>query len=130
MADPIVGFFRVGYRSGAEGYFVPWRGAFNIDVYGSDARAYAWDNGETFCVRRAKSGEVEQRFIQPQGESPTVCTIRNIIQELETGEPTAGRIDITMQAVEVQFGIAYSHLQGGARVDVPVADRSLYIPGG
>jgi hypothetical protein len=30
----------------------------------------------------------------------------------------------------VQFGIAYSSLQGGARVSLPVADRSLYIPGG
>jgi hypothetical protein len=37
---------------------------------------------------------------------------------------------VTMQSVEAQFGIAHSHLQGGARVALPVADRSLYIPGG
>jgi hypothetical protein len=30
----------------------------------------------------------------------------------------------------VQFALAHSHLQGGARVQVPVADRTLYIPGG
>ena len=54
----------------------------------------------------------------------------SIIRELETGEPTVGRIDITMQSVEVQFGVACSHLQDGARVALPVADRSLYIPGG
>ncbi|MDD9986802.1 MAG: hypothetical protein OXQ31_11060 [Spirochaetaceae bacterium] len=59
-----------------------------------------------------------------------VCTIRDIIRELATGEPTAGRIDITLQSVEVQFGVAYSHLQDGARVALPVTDRSLYIPGG
>ena len=31
---------------------------------------------------------------------------------------------------ELQFGLAHSHLQGGTRVTLPVADRSLYIPGG
>ncbi len=35
-----------------------------------------------------------------------------------------------MQSVEVQFGVACSHLQDGARVALPVTDRSLYIPGG
>ena len=43
---------------------------------------------------------------------------------------TAGNIDITMQSVEAQFGMVHSHLQNGARVDLPLADRTLYIPGG
>jgi hypothetical protein len=34
-----------------------------------------------------------------------------------------------MQSVEVQFGLVGSHLQGGARVTLPIADRSVYIPG-
>ena len=67
---------------------------------------------------------------RPEGESPTVCTIRDIIHEIETGERTAGNIDVTMQSVEAQFGLAHSHLQGGARVGLPVADRGLYVPGG
>ena len=71
-----------------------------------------------------------ETVIRPTGESPTVTTIRNIIRELETGDRTDGNIDVTMQAVEAQFGIAHSHLAGGARVSLPVADRSLYIPGG
>ena len=129
IADPMVGFYRVGYRGGAEGHFVPRRG-FDLDVYGTDGHAHAWDNGELIFMHRSKDDQTEQTFIRPRGESPTICTVRNIIRELETGEPTSGRIDITMQAVEVQFGVAHSHLQGGARVALPVADRSLYIPGG
>ena len=68
-----------------------------------------------FCVRRSAKGgaAVEEQVIKPTGESPTVCTIRNIIREIETGERTTGNIDITMQSVEAQFGIAHSHLQGG-----------------
>ena len=132
IADPMVDFFRVGYDNGAEGHFIPMSGLFDIEVYGTEGRAYAWDNGEVIRIRRGtrKESAVEERTIKPTGESPTVCTIRNIIQQLGTGEQTTGNIDITMQAVEAQFGLAHSHLQGGARVDLPIADRSLYIPGG
>jgi len=30
----------------------------------------------------------------------------------------------------VQFGLAQSHIEGGALIRLPLADRSLYIPGG
>ena len=132
IADPMVDFFRVGYGNGAEGHFIPMSGLFDIEVYGTEGRAYAWDNGDVIRVRRGtrKESAVDERTIKPTGESPTVSTIRNIIQQLETGERTSGNIDTTMRAVETQFAVAHSHLQGGTRIDVPVEDRSLYIPGG
>ena len=49
---------------------------------------------------------------------------------METGKSTRGNIDVTKNSVEVQFAVAHSHLDGGTRVEIPVADRSLYIPGG
>ena len=132
IADPYVGFFRIGYANGTEGIFVPRPGGFDIEVHGTEGRAFAWGNGADFRVRREGDDEsgLRETVIRPAGEGPTVTTIRNIIQQLETGVRTDGNIDVTMQAVEAQFGIAHSHLQGGARVSLPVADRSLYIPGG
>jgi len=132
IADPMVGFFRVGYAGGAEGIFVPHRGSFDIDVHGTEGRAIAWENGDDFRIRRtsAKTHTTEETILRPTGESPTICTIRDMIRALETGAPTQGNLDITMQSVEAQFGLAHSHLQGGARVHLPMADRSLYIPGG
>ena len=132
IADPMVNFFRVGYANGAEGLFVPRRGSFDIDIHGSEGRAIAWENGDDFRIRRtnAKTHTSEETILRPTGECPTICTIRDIIRELETGERTVGNIDITMQSVEAQFGLAHSHLQGGARVTLPVPDRTLYIPGG
>src|SRR5262249_35214916 len=117
IADPMVGFYRVGYANGAEGVFVP-TGRFDVDVLGTDGRAYAWEKGGEFGVRRSgKRGEpAEETVIRREGESPTVCTIRDLIREIETGERTAGNIDVTLQCVEAQFGLAHSHLQGGARV--------------
>jgi len=132
IADPMVGFYRVGYAGGAEGLFVPRRGSFDIDVHGSEGRAMGWENGSDFRIRRinSKTQTSEETIFRPTGESPTICAIRDILRELETGERTKGNVDITMQSVEVQFGLAHSHLQGGRRVPLPVADRTLYIPGG
>ena len=138
IADPIVGFYRVGYDSGAEGIFVPITGRWELDVHGTEGRAWGWEQQGVWRVRRGggkptrgrRSSPVGETEIHPEGDSPTVCTIRDIIKEIETGERTRGNIDVTMKSVEAEFGIAYSHLQGGCRVSLPVEDRSLYIPGG
>ncbi len=138
IADPIVGFYRVGYDSGAEGIFVPITGRWELDVHGTEGRAWGWEQQGVWRVRRGggkpvrgrRGSPVEETEFHPEGDSPTVCTIRDIINEIETGERTRGNIDVTMQSVEPEFGIAYSHLQGGCRVSLPVEDRSLYIPGG
>ncbi len=131
IADPMVGYFRVGYENGVEAMFVPI-GSLDIEIYGTEGKAYSWENGELFRIRRAGKGSsaVEETEIRPTGDSPTVATVRSVIREMETGQRATGNIDVTMQAVETQFGIAHSHLQGGARVTLPVQDRSLYIPGG
>ena len=77
-----------------------------------------WDNGLHASVRliSGEFGDVREHTIRAFDASPAVLTIRNIIRELETGERTTGNIDVTMQSVEAQFGIAHSHLNGGARV--------------
>jgi len=132
IADPMVGFYRVRYDSGAEAMFIPLPGPFNMEVLGTEGRALAWDNGEDIRVRRAVKGSpiVEETIIRKTGESPTITTIRDIIKEIQTGERTRGNIDVTMHSVEVQFGLAHSHLSGGSRTKLPIDDRDLYIPGG
>jgi hypothetical protein len=82
-------------------------------------------------VRKGGRGStVQATELRPTGASPTVCTIRDLIGEIETGERTRGNVDVTLQSVEVQFALAHFHLAGGARVSIPVADRTLHIPGG
>ena len=131
LAEPMMGFARVGYADGTESMFVPRLGAAEFEVHGREGRVLAWDDGRDFRVRRkAKSGAgYEEETIWPRGESPTVVIIREIIRELETGQRTSGHIDHTLQVAEAEFAVAHSHLQGGVRVSLPLEDRSLYIPG-
>ena len=135
-ASPYPGFFRVGYQGGIEATYYPY-GRLDVDVVGTEGRAFAWDNSQLFRTWRspkAGRGAVvatpgrEQTFT-PEGESPTVCTIRDIINELENGEKTKGNIDVTMHSVEIQYGLVESHIRGGARVSLPIQDRTIYIPG-
>ncbi|HEU5316250.1 MAG TPA: Gfo/Idh/MocA family oxidoreductase [Chloroflexota bacterium] len=135
-ASPYPSFYRVGYKGGIEASFIPY-GRLDVDVVGTEGRAYAWDNGQRFATWRSpKTGRggvlqtpgLEQTYT-PHGDSPTVSTIRDIIRQLETGERTKGNIDVTMHSVEVQFGLVESHLRGGTRVALPIQDRSVYIPG-
>ena len=110
----------------------PRPGPFDVEVRGTEGRALAWDNGINTRIQRPlrRGDELEETIIHAKGDGPTVTNIRNLIREMETGERTDGNIDRVMQTVEAQFGVAHSSLQGGARVSLPVADRSLYIPGG
>ena len=132
IADPQVDFFRIGYETGQESYFIPTPRSFDVEVRGSEGRAISWDNGINTRIQRPlrRGVELEETTIHASGDGPSVTNIRNLIREMETGERTDGNIDRVMQTVEPQFGIAYSSLQDGARVSLPVADRSLYIPGG
>ena len=135
-ASPYPAFFRVGYKGGIEASYIPY-GRLDVDVLGTEGRALAWDNSQLFRTWKPGKGgrggavatpPAEQTYT-PEGESPTVCTIRDIIREMETGERTKGNIDVTMQSVEVQFALVESHLQNGARVPIPIQDRTVYIPG-
>jgi predicted dehydrogenase len=132
IADPLVDFFRVGYENGVEGIFIPSKGGWSIEVHGTEGHAYAWEQQGVYRVRKGagKNSKVEVQEITPTGYSPTVNAVRDIVNELDTGERTRGNIDVTMQIVEPEFAIAYSSLQDGRRVTIPVEDRSLYIPGG
>jgi predicted dehydrogenase len=134
-ASPYPAFFRVGYRGGVQASFVPY-GRLDVDVTGTEGRAFALDDGQLFRTWRPAKGArgappdspAREQTFAPRGDGPIVSTIRDIMGELETGARTAGNIDVTMQSVEVLFGLIESHLRDGARVSLPIPDRSVYVP--
>ena len=69
IADPIVGFYRVGYDSGAEGIFVPITGRWELDVHGTDGRAWGWEQQGVWRVRRGGGKPTRGRRSSPVEET-------------------------------------------------------------
>ena len=130
VAEPNIQFARVGYANGVEAVFQPLVERKDWEVVGTEGRAFAWGDDADIRVWRASEGRSEtvETAIRPSGEGPSVGIVREIIREIETGQRTSGNIDVVMQVVEVQFAVAQSHVQGGARVSTPMKDRTLHIP--
>ncbi|MBM3935013.1 MAG: Gfo/Idh/MocA family oxidoreductase [SAR202 cluster bacterium] len=132
FADPYLDFSRIGYDNGTEAFIFPLSRATDFEVHGTEGRAFSWDDGQDIRVRSVSKkkggGDVVEKTIRPSGLSPTVNTIKDLVRELQTGERTKGNIDVTMQGLEAEFGLAYSHIEGNKRIPLPVKDRSLYIP--
>src|SRR5688500_10358139 len=80
--SPYPSFFRVGYRGGAEASFLP-SGRLDVDVLGAEGRASARDNAQLIRTWRPAKGAAAagETSCQPEGESPTVCTIVGLIRE-------------------------------------------------
>jgi predicted dehydrogenase len=60
-------------------------------------------------------------------ESSTVRLIRDLLHALETGEPTRQGVRTAALGLEIAFGVLESHRQGGARVEIPLENRSLWM---
>ena len=100
FADPLLDFSRVGYDNGAEAVFIPLSRATEFEIHGTEGRAFAWDDGEDIRLRRKAGGsDTEEKRFVASGESPTVNTIHDLVNELETGERTSGNIDVTHQGM-------------------------------
>ena len=83
IADPLVGFYRVGYEDGAEGVYIPARSGWNIEVHGTEGFAASWDNGEINFVRRAGMFPATPSICRPSG--PPARVIQSIRSATSSG---------------------------------------------
>ena len=101
----------------------------NVDVHALNGQP-TQGHGDVFASRRsAKAGCREEQLSTPTGESPTVCTIRNIIHEIETVSVPPKRIRHNEQSVEANL-VSRTRFTSGTRVALPVAGSNPLHPGG
>ena len=70
---------------------------------------------------------VEVDFPKVQPRSATVACLLDLIKVHEQNRPTLGNVDITHHATEVCLAVAESHMRGGRRIKLPMANRDLYV---
>jgi len=69
----------------------------------------------------------EVPFPPCQPRSSTVVLLEDIVDAFEQGRPTLGNVEVTHHATEICLAVAESHRQGGVRVNIPIANRDLYV---
>ena len=126
--DPGIEFASIEFDSGArlECTHLPYS---EIELVCEEGTLRSWGDSSGYAARR----QVERYewedvpFPTWQARSGTVEIIRDLLQAMETGCPGRGSLETTRRGMEILFGMVASHAAGGARVELPLADRGVRV---
>ena len=76
---------------------------------------------------RGRAVLVPENFPHVEPASTSVGIIEDLVHALDTGEPTRGGLHNALASTELIFAFIESHLRGGARVEVPLKNRTLRL---
>jgi predicted dehydrogenase len=107
-------------------------GNWDFEVFGTDGAFRIANNG--IHVERRRLSRLHDRYpvfhtepVTPDAGSMTAACLQDLVDAHEQGRPPLGNIEISHHATEICFAVAESHRRSGAWVDLPLADRDLYI---
>ena len=137
--DP-TGNGRVGLSNGVHGYVSEHgaAGGLSFEVLGENGRLLILDDARTVYLLNVETGaQLDAKPThQPQpldlpapsdGWTTGPAAVQDLVQAVNTGSNTACDLDEARRATEIGFALHASSVAAGARVEVPVADRSMRI---
>ena len=133
--DP-VGHAQIGLANGAVLYVTPdgrhENSGMTFEVTGENGRLFLLDDAnESYLWSAADPSGVGLRPLDlPEETEPWPAgkaMVSDLVQAVQTGGRTACDIEHVRRATEIGFAIHGSSMQGGAKVDLPLAERSFRI---
>jgi len=120
--------YQLHFAGNIEAYTVP-AGHWEFEVLGSEGCIRLLNNGAAVVLRKGsgKAGWQEEPFQFVTPKSPVISCLEDLVQSKMTGRPTLGNVNLTHHITEACIGVAESHLQGGAWIELPLPARDLYI---
>jgi predicted dehydrogenase len=124
--------YRIEFEGGVEGWSLAV-GQWDFEVFGSEGSIKGMNNGMDWAVRRpVRLDEKHTIFHQEPLEnappqSATLYCLEDLVRAKEEGRPTLGNVEVAHRATEACLAVAQSHLEGGAWVELPLANRDLYV---
>ena len=135
--DPGTPRLYIHFRNGTEAHVVPTPCLHEYELTCAKGTMRSMNNGMHWMLRKSVSAGADRvadgvlwepaPFPEFEKKSATVRCIEDLIESIETGQPSQGNVDIARKVMEISMALVESHRRGGARADVPVADRSFYI---
>ena len=137
--DDLGGNCYLVFENGARAYVILWHARpgpwlhQEADVVGSEGRIRSPRDARDFEWWRKAEGTPQPElcryfFPRPQWLSSFgIRAVYDMIQCTETGKEPNNSGDEALHDLEVAVALRESHRQGGRRIDLPIADRSLKI---
>ncbi|MHB0878473.1 MAG: Gfo/Idh/MocA family protein [Anaerolineae bacterium] len=134
--DDLMGNGYLAFDNGVRGLARMWpcgAASWEFEVIGERGRIRSLSNGQAFQWWQSqpagrRSQLVARLFPRPQRlQSPGVRAVLDLVHCLDSGsEPRCSGVD-GRAVLEIAIAMRQSHREGGGRIDLPIADRSLSI---
>jgi len=131
--DPVGEGF-VAFANGVTAYMLTTPGSGDCEVICEHGSLLALNDGLSWRLRRRQPVDanghtalLEAPFAEPTRASSTLRLIEDLVHALDTGESTRGGPRIALAGAELIFGFIASHRRGGARVTLPLTERTLRL---
>lgn len=126
--DPGIPMGYARFANGVHGYFTAATG-YEFEVSGTHGKLRTCDDGSSVLWRRNRGGSLleEVAFPAQPARSGTAAGLRDLIDALHTGRQTQGPLHLALRSQELVMGLVESERVQGARVPLPLQNRSLYI---
>jgi len=130
-ADPQA-TYQLRFANGVEAWSIP-AGYWEFEIIGSEGTIRSQDNGARVSLRQPATQQGRRQlwdevpFPDPEHLSTTMTCLEDLVRARENGGQTLGHIDVTHHITEATIAVAESHRRGGAWVELPMAERDLYV---
>ena len=130
--------YHIRFANGVEAWSVP-AGPRDFEIIGTEGSIRSLNQGAGAIYREPESVDPSQmtsghiKFLEiPTIENPTkqstFTCIEDLVDAYESGRaPRGGPIGVAHNLTEACLAVAESHRQGGAWVDLPMSNRSMYV---
>ena len=103
------------------------RGDFELEAVCERGVVSVLGNGATWTLRRFDGDPEHREPLSFEPASSTVRLVEDLVHSLDTGEPPRGGVRVARASTEMIFAVVESHLEGGSRVELPLADCRLRL---
>ncbi|MCC9075574.1 Gfo/Idh/MocA family oxidoreductase [Litorilinea aerophila] len=131
--DP-VGMGTIHFANGVTAHALLTARGLEVEAIGDEGSLTALNDGQEWLYRTRqvidagnRKGLVATPFAGVEPASSTLRLIEDLVHALDTGEPTRGGPRVALAGMEIIFGFIASHRRGGARVRLPLTERSLRL---
>lgn len=125
--------YQIEFENGVLAQVVP-AGALDYEIAGTQGAVRVENNGAAVRLRRQDENSpvrwpvwTERPVPFVDAGSGTLAALNDLIEAYEQDRPTANPIELAHRATEACLAVAESHRLGGVWMDLPLANRDLYV---